>query len=99
LYPAFNPKNYLQKKYLNSIYSSSIKYFYKILFCRSLGFSLYMDRDAGRGKVAYMAISKSLQTMHKQEPHWKVVAVVVLFIWFVVTIKRWKLHGIGSHQS
>jgi len=32
---------------------SSIKYFHKILFCWSLGISLSMGRNAGRGKVAY----------------------------------------------
>ena len=36
---------------------SSIKCFYEILFCGSLGFNLSISRDAGRGKAAYIWIS------------------------------------------
>jgi len=42
---------------------SSIKYFHKILFCRSLGFSLATGMDAGRGKAAYIWISPNLSKM------------------------------------
>ena len=54
---------------------SSLKYFHKTLFCRSLGISLSTGRITDRGKVAYSWISPDPV---KAGPILGVVVVVIL---------------------